>query len=630
MKKLFFAARYAVLSAVLLLGSCLTAAAQFNVASPACMAHTVSPLTTTTFSYTLTGAQVFSRWGVIGDISIPNTVGTVVGAMRSIAVTSTGFGKGRLALYVTSSGCSTESAINLDINKLFAQSTVLPMPTSVTFTGQSCVVAGQPYGYVVSSPLVSTAAQIAAGLADTYTWDIPTGATAVFSGDKSAALITMPATFTTKRYVRVAIGACNAANIATSFLEIPLTTQPLKPVLAFVSGIVSCKADQMPFTLSYYAEAGVNYTWSIPATWSITYSTGNTGANLVSSYALSGTQSVNITPGNATYGDIGVTASYSTGGCGTTTALPYPITRQTTTANTITPSVSGCLTTGSNVTFSVNSGFPQGTVYKWTLPAGWAATANSGSVITVPVGTASGDVTVQVVPNPLNFPNVVCNNAPPAKLAVTVSGPNGCGHQITIGCGTYQDSRLSPVPLTAGCITTIHDWTITGPTGNLIASSATAPSSPNPYGATFLFSTYYPTTSIPAGSVIRSIATNPGTCLRVVTTTPPTVADYIPGVSCRGINPNPGNGGSSVSVLTEQAVVYPNPTGSLLQVNLPVKQAGTSRLTLTDALGRVVLTRTTEDTRTTLDVRHLPAGTYTLRTTVPGGKEQAQTVVIEH
>ncbi len=73
--------------------------------------------------------------------------------------------------------------------------------------------------------------------------------------------------------------------------------------------------------------------------------------------------------------------------------------------------------------------------------------------------------------------------------------------------------------------------------------------------------------------------------------------------------------------------LYPNPTNARLVIELP-PGSGTVQLTLTDALGRVVLTTTSEGPHTTLDVRTLPEGTYTLRTTVPGGKEQAQTVLI--
>ena len=630
MKKLFFTARYAVLAVVLFLGSCLTAAAQFSVASPTCMAHTVAPtITTTNFSYTLLTGQVFSRWGAIGGISIPNTVGTVAGAVRTIAVTSTGFGRGRLTIYLTSSGCSTESAISLDINKSFAQATA-----PVTFTGPACVLPGVAYGYIVSQPIVSTAAQIAAGLADTYTWDYPAGATIVTSGDGSAALITMPGAFTTKKFVRVTIGACNAPNAANNFREIQLTVQPLKPSLTLASGIATCKADLAPFTLSYSAEAGVNYTWSIPNGWTIAYSTGNTGTGLVSSYTTAGTPTVTITPTTATFGDIGVTASYPTGGCGTSTATPFAVTRQLTTANVITSSVAGCLTAGNNVTFTVNPGFPLGTVYKWTLPTGWAATTNSTNSITVPVGTTSGDVTVQVVPNPTTAPTVVCNNAPPAKLTVTVSGttvvPAGggatiaCTYTLTdLGFGLYRTLRDTPNPAVLDCLPEQFFYTITGPgpTFTPITSSppnnTTAPlnnASPN----------FQSLVAVPLGSIVTVVGTKSSNCLRmtkIITTT----VSYIP----RGVA-NPGNGGSSVSALTEQTVVYPNPAGNLLQVNLPVKQAGTSRLTLTDALGRVVLTRTTEEARATLDVRGLPEGSYTLRTTVPGGKEQAQAVQVQH
>jgi hypothetical protein len=585
-----------------------------QVSGPTCIPHPT--VTNAQYTYTLGAGQTYSSWGTKGDLTVVSS--SVSGTTYTANVQSTGFGRGQVIFYYTSGGCSPVP-VPLSVNKTFSQS-------NATLLGPSCVVAGGAYGYIASPPLVSTAAQISNNIGiDSYTWDLPTGATAVYSGDHSAAVVTMPATFTTNRYVRVTIGACN--NAVTEYLEIPLSTQPLKPLLSLASGAATCKDNLSAFTFSYNVQIGVNYTWSLPNGWTI--SLPNTVSGTVSglsgttvSYSSAVAQTATITPSTATFGDVSVTAAYPTGGCLASPSDVFHVTRQLTTATNITASPSGCLTPGSSVTFSFTNPFPANTAFQWTLPtgSGWAITTNNGNSIVATVGTGPGDVFAQVAG---------CNTGGSNTLHVDVTSNNGCSYKINDnGCGVYQAVRSAPLPVTNACLAEQYYFTITGPGPSFTPIASSPANTTSPLNNTANFYSPPSNVSVPAGSIVTVVATKASTCLRVVKTLT-TADDYIPGVTCRGVN-NPSDGGATSSPIGEQTVVYPNPAGSFLQVDLPVKKAGPSQLTLTDALGRVVLSTRTEEIRTKLDVRHVPAGIYTLRTTVPGGKEQAQTVVVQH
>ncbi len=620
-------------SAILLLGTCLTAQAQFSPAAPVCMAHTVSPLTTSNYNYTLGAGQTFVRWEAAGEISIPNAVGTVSGSTRTTPVTSTGFGRGRLTLVVTASGCSTESSVSLDIRKSFPQST-----TSAFITGPGCVEPGKPYGYIVTPPLVSSATMIAAGLADTYAWSFPAGALAVFSGDGSAVSVTMPANLTAASSpVRVTIGGCNPT---TSFLESPLVVKPTAPVLTLSAGVASCKPDLTPFSFTFPVVPGTLYTWNnVPAGWNLN-TPGATQSGAGYTYAVAGTATVTITisPGSALVSDVSLTASVSgTGDCSSSTSSPVRVSQQLSSAAFPITMTSGnpavvipagtCLTPGTVVTFSVNTAaLPANTLFAWTLPtSGWGVTASTSNSITATVGTAGGSATVRLA---------ACGTGGSTQTirvsGTTVTSSGGmsiaCAYNFNdLGCGLYRTLRTSPSPLVSDCAPEQYFFTIVAPNGTLIASSPanTAP----PQALNNISNSFQSPVPVPAGSTVRVVGTKRSNCLRMEQVLG-NVAEYDPSI-CRGVA-NPGNGGAASSALTERVEVYPNPAGSVLQVNLPVKKAGTSRLTLTDALGRVVLRTTTEGSRASLDVRALPEGSYTLHTTVPGGPEKAQVVVVQH
>ncbi|MDO7875651.1 T9SS type A sorting domain-containing protein [Hymenobacter sp. ASUV-10] len=71
---------------------------------------------------------------------------------------------------------------------------------------------------------------------------------------------------------------------------------------------------------------------------------------------------------------------------------------------------------------------------------------------------------------------------------------------------------------------------------------------------------------------------------------------------------------ATTAALATQVQLFPNPAAGRVRLELP---AGPAAVQLRNALGQVVLQRTTAST--TLDLRHLPAGVYGLRVALPGG-----------
>lgn len=60
----------------------------------------------------------------------------------------------------------------------------------------------------------------------------------------------------------------------------------------------------------------------------------------------------------------------------------------------------------------------------------------------------------------------------------------------------------------------------------------------------------------------------------------------------------------------EQLAVYPNPVGDFVTIDADVIGPA---ITIIDQSGRVVMTATTVDNKTTLNISHLSTGTYVVR-----------------
>lgn len=578
-----------------LLGIVSSAQAQFSVGSPTCQGSTTS----VAYSYTIPFGEAFDHWETRGDITISGS--SSVSNVYTATVASTGPGRGRLTLFSTTGGCGAIPH-HLEINKTF------PQPDNSKLVGPSCVVLGEPAGFVVAPPIISTPALINAQIGiDTYDWDVtrpgpvnsgfPAGSGLDFSGDHSAVSLTLPTTFTGNSYeLRVKVGACNPNS---SYMTKTIYIKPQTPVLTVTNGNATCKNDQLPFTFSFSVQTGVKYTWNgIPSGWTIVLPNSTISGSGVT-YATAGTQTATITPNDLRVADISVTASNASGGsCASSPSDVFRVTRQLTTAdNGITASANGCLTPGSSVTFSFNHTLPSNTLFEWILPNNWTPTSSTSNSITVIVGTSPGNVTARVAG---------CGAGGTVK-AVTVSGDNGCL------ASSYSIDRYGPKRVyfeVANLFSTSCDQG----TGPGISYEWSSTNNPNPLHTTI--TTPYVTfaNAEVIGQSVSVIIRNANTCLEV---------------NVGGTVNRTALGSTSATSSTEPLLAYPNPAGNELHVDLDLKK-GAAQLMLTDMLGRTVQQTSTKEAHTRLDVRAVPTGTYTLRAVLPDGKSIGKTVQVKH
>jgi hypothetical protein len=76
--------------------------------------------------------------------------------------------------------------------------------------------------------------------------------------------------------------------------------------------------------------------------------------------------------------------------------------------------------------------------------------------------------------------------------------------------------------------------------------------------------------------------------------------------------------------------IYPNPTDSKLNVDLPLKAGEQAKLTVLDMTGRILAQSTMKAARGSIDVSRLPEGVYMLHAKMPGGKVLSQKVIVRH
>ncbi|MBO2009229.1 T9SS type A sorting domain-containing protein [Hymenobacter negativus] len=573
-----------------LLGTVISAQAQYSVTGPVCQGSTAA----VAYSYTMNPSETFSNWDTRGDIAISNPLSS--GNVYTITVTSTGPGRGKLIFYSSAGGCGP-TPHDLIINKTF------PQPADSQFLGPDCVELGKTYGFVVP-PLVSTPALINAQIGiDTYTWGTDAGAfpgnfAVDYSGDHSALALTLPtAGFTGNSLtLRVTIGGCNTAYMTKTIYVKPRT------VTLIPGGAASCKTDFSAFTFTFSVETGVTYVWNgIPTGWSLSLPNSTPVAGGVT-YATAGTQTATITPNSAVVADISVTAKNSGGGeCAASTSNAFRVSRQlTTTNNPITPSLTGCLTPGASVTFTVASSLlPANTIFDWQLPAGWPTTTDTDNsiTVTVPANVQAGDVTVRVAG---------CGTGG-STLPVKVSGENGCSASTYLieRYGSQKKYFEVTNPNNPGC---------EQGTGAGISYEWSSTNNPNPQHITI--STPYVTfaNAEVVGQSVNVIIRNSANCLEV---------------NVGGTVNRMALGSTSATSSAEPLVAYPNPAGNELHVDLDLKK-GAAQLMLTDMLGRTVQQTSTKEAHTRLDVREVPTGTYTLRAVLPDGKSVGKTVQVKH
>ncbi|MBN1118435.1 MAG: gliding motility-associated C-terminal domain-containing protein, partial [Bacteroidales bacterium] len=187
--------------------------------------------------------------------------------------------------------------------------------------------------------------------------------------------------------------------------------------------------------------AGITYTWTVPADWSIT--------------AGQGTSSITVDAGSAS-GTVEVTPS---NGCGTGTASTLTVTTQAgapTSAGVIAGEAGPCENT-TGLTYSVTD--VAGITYIWTVPADWSITAGQGtSSITIDAGTNSG--TIEVTPSngcgtgTLSTLTVTTQAGAPVSAGTIIGEAGPCENEPGL---TYSVTEIAGISYNW---TVPADWTI--------------------------------------------------------------------------------------------------------------------------------------------------------------------------
>jgi hypothetical protein len=209
-----------------------------------------------------------------------------------------------------------------------------------------------------------------------------------------------------------------------------------------ISGITNpCEGSAQVYAVS--SQAGVSFTWVMPAGSSIT---SGQGTNSIT--ALIGPNSGNITVSTANSCGNGPVKSLFI------TVSPLPASPGGISGNIV-------FCQGTTQAYSVSN--VPGTTYHWVVPSGWNITGGQGTnLITTTTGLTSGNVTVT--------PENTCGNGPSNSLAVTVNplpaaetGPNGAicvGASITIGSAPVPGNIYSWTSVPAGFLSAVANPTV--------------------------------------------------------------------------------------------------------------------------------------------------------------------------
>ena len=394
-------------------------------AQPSAITGNASPCQGSSQTYSVTNvAGVTYTWSFPADWTITAGQGTN-------AVTVTVGATAGNATVTPSNPCGSGTARTLAVTPA-----VLPAQPSV-ITGNTSPCTGTSQTYSVTN---------VAGV--TFTWTVPAGWTITAGQGTNSITVTVGAAGG-----NIQVTPSNACGNGTArALAVTTSTVPAQP--SVISGATTpCNGSSQTYSVTNVA--GVTYTWTVPAGWTIT--------------AGQGTNTITVTVG-ATAGNIQVTPS---NGCGNGTArsLAVTITNVPNQPSAITGSVTPC--TGSSQTYSITN--VAGVTYTWSFPADWTITAGQGTnSVTVTVGSAIGNVTVT--------PSNACGNGTAQTLAITVTSvpaqPGAISGQLSPCAGTtllvYSVTNVAGVTYTwafpAG-------WTITAGQGTnsvTVTAGATA------------------------------------------------------------------------------------------------------------------------------------------------------------
>ena len=593
--------------------------------------------------------EVVDRWTLQGDgvASVGFTNGQ---GGNTFKFAPTGFGKARLTVsYYYDNGtapvfCPSGSTTPLLCNGVAVRTPIRSYGTRTyeffkNFTqaqavyaikGPTCVPAQNPsVVYSVDNPVVSTAAQIAAGIqTDTYTWTafytnaagISTSNAVPFTTTTDGTTITIQGVPSPNTSVTSALtgsfnltlraGKCNGGTaVTTTFVAVAsdLTAN------ATLTNFPSClpvgpvgTTGSTTFTLANLP--GVAYTLSStnPAI-VVTPNTIAANATFGQTVTLAGFNNT-----NASVITIVGTATGTT--CFGTQTIVRPITRQLVSAlNLITPT---CVLPGVATTLNMTNA-PVGAT--WTVAGtGWSiGSSANGSNATVTAGAAGTSAVVTVTSG-------TCGSI---TQTVRAAGPvPGCTYAIQdlTPVATHLYKAVPPTPNTNTCLpaNNVYTWRLLDAAGAVLEGPIVRNQPTTTYQFIYGNGAAWPLTGT-TGYTVELRVENTGNCLNQLTPLLPNQLRSAP----------PTGGGTAAPAanrVAEQVSIFPNPGNEVVNIGLPEAAKGVARVTIADALGRVQQTLTTTTAWTPVSVAKLPAGSYTVRVVLADGSTTTQNLLVNH
>ncbi|WP_191906961.1 ice-binding family protein [Adhaeribacter soli] len=279
--------------------------------------------------------------------------------------------------------------------------------------------------------------------ATSYTWSVPSGWT-IMSGQNTTSINLLPGPDTASAIVSV-IASNGCGESLPSIKKILAFPPPPADLPAITGNAVPCQFTTGNVYSIPQQLAVSNYTWSVPAGWTIT--------------SGQGTPSITVTAG-ASAGVISVIASNDCGTSNPSNLNVEPASAAPVAPGQISPPFAGNPCVGQvSLTYSVQP-VPKASSYTWTVPAGWTIVSGQGTPsIVVTVGSNNGTISV--------FASNGCGDSPVSTMTVVpATNPPLTAGPITgefIPC-IGQTNVTYSVPAQPGVTTfnwTVpHDWTI--------------------------------------------------------------------------------------------------------------------------------------------------------------------------
>lgn len=335
-------------------------------AQPSTISGPTSPCQGTSQNYSVTNVSgVTYSWIVPADWTINSGQG-----VNQINVT-VGAATGNISV-TPSNGCG-----NGTVRSLAVTTTAVP--------GQPSAITGETYPLCIGTSRVYSVTNVPGVI---YTWTFPSGWIQTGGGTSNSVTVTIGS-----GSGNITVTPSNGCGNGTpSILAVSPMTVPDQP--AEITGNNNpCTTFMQTYTVTNVP--GVNYTWTVPADWTISSGQGTSSVNLVVG-ALSG--QITVTPsnvcGNGTSRTLNVTVKFPP-------AQPGPIQ----------PNLSiVCQGSIQNYTASPSAG---ATSYTWNGPPGSTILSGQGTnIISIQFGSTSGDLTIT--------PSNICGNGPSQSMAITV------------------------------------------------------------------------------------------------------------------------------------------------------------------------------------------------------------------